>query len=254
MHLPSAIAALVEGSDVERVDIGESTARVFRITTPDRGLLFLKHAPRDAELSAEAARLRWLSGRAQVPDVVAFTIENDEEYLLMTGLPGLNGVSAARQGPESVCRAMAHALKQLHAQDASRCPFDQTVDAQIARARRRTHAGLVDESDFDRERLGRSASELLVELEAKRPADESRALTHGDACLPNVIVDGERFSGFIDCGRAGIADPYQDLALAARSIEGNLGSRWSDIFFREYGISDPDLGKLAFYRLLDEFF
>jgi aminoglycoside phosphotransferase len=79
-------------------------------------------------------------------------------------------------------------------------------------------AGLVDEWDFDDERQGRKAADVLAEVEASRVAGEQRALTHGDPCLPNAIFDGAAFSGFIDCSRAGVADPYQDLALAARSL------------------------------------
>src|SRR5438445_13260560 len=84
LRLPSSIASLVEGSDVERVDIGESSAQVFQLTMPDRRLLFLKQAPPDAGLSLEAERLRWLRGKAPVPDVVAFALEDSGEYLLMT--------------------------------------------------------------------------------------------------------------------------------------------------------------------------
>ena len=111
------------------------------------------------------------------------------------------------------------------------CPFDQTVAAQIACALQRVAHGMVDEADFDEERLGRTAQELLTELDAWRPVGESRALTHGDPCLPNVLFDKGQFVGFIDCDRVGVADPYQDLALAARSIASNLGRNWVPVFF-----------------------
>src|SRR5438093_7972119 len=109
MRLPSAVAALVEGAAVERVGIGDSGGRVFRIVKPDRERLFLKCAPSHGELSREAERLRWLRGKAPVPDVVAFAIENGDEYLLMTGLPGVNGVDAGRRTPEAVCLEIARA-------------------------------------------------------------------------------------------------------------------------------------------------
>jgi aminoglycoside 3'-phosphotransferase II len=53
-----------------------------------------------------------------------------------------------------------------------------------------------------------------------------------------------------------VADRYQDLALAARSLEYNLGRKWVDLLFEEYGISlkEVDWVKIEFYQLLDEFF
>jgi hypothetical protein len=70
-----------------------------------------------------------------VPNVVSFAKADGGEYLLVTGLPGVNGVDAGRERPEDVTAALAQALKTLHAQPAEGCPFDQTVAAQIERAR-----------------------------------------------------------------------------------------------------------------------
>jgi kanamycin kinase len=63
--------------------------------------------------------------------------------------------------------------------------------------------------------------------------------------------------GFIDLGRAGVADRYQDLALMTRSFESPLNPQfngWSERFFECYGIREPDDAQLEFYRTLDEFY
>lgn len=256
MRLPSAIASLVEGGDFERMDIGCSRASVFRITGSGRPTLFLKSAPvvQGVGLFHEAERLRWLEGKLPVPRLLSFVVENDWEHLLMTGVAGLNGVDAGRDDPHAVVVGLADALRHWHAQPVAGCPFDETLGVRIERAREQVRAGLVDESDFDDERRGRTASSLLIDLEAFPLIGESRALTHGDSCLPNVMFENARVTGFVDCDRVGVADPYQDLALASRSIAGNLGHEWVGTFFREYGVPNPDQQKLGFYRLLDEFF
>ena len=105
----------------------------------------------------------------------------------------------------------------------------------------------------------RSAKDLYAELIATAPPSEQRSFTHGDYCLPNVLLvetgtGGFRVSGFVDCANAGIADPYQDLALCARSVAHNLGAEWVPALFGRYGLERTDEQKLAYYQLLDEFF
>ena len=256
LRVPFAIQPLVEGYQFQRIRMGESAACVFRLSGLGQRPLFLKCAVAgsDAALSEEAERLRWLVGRAPVPDVIAFLAEGDWEYLLVGALPGRNGVDAGREHPTAVVAGLADALRLLHAQPFIGCPFDQSLDAQIERARHRVEAGMVDEGDFDEEHRGRTAVELLIDVEKHRPTLEDKVLTHGDACLPKVIFEGDRFIGFIDCSRAGLADRYQDLALASRSIARNLGPHWIKPFFAYYGLPEPDESRLVYYRLLDEFF
>ncbi|MEL5920740.1 hypothetical protein AAGG60_21985, partial [Stenotrophomonas maltophilia] len=63
-----------------------------------------------------------------------------------------------------------------------------------------------------------------------------------------------RFSGFVDCGRLGVADRDPDRARAARSLVHTFGdTRWVAPLFQRYG-AGADERRLAFYRLLDEFF
>ena len=95
---------------------------------------------------------------------------------------------------------------------------------------------------------------MFAELLATRPASEDLVVTHGDASFPNLMLAGQTFAGFIDCGRLGVADRYLDLALAYRSAEANFGAGAGLELLRCYGIDTPDAAKLAFYQLLDEFF
>lgn len=126
--------------------------------------------------------------------------------------------------------------------------------SQVKEAADRTAKGLVDENEIDDIGQGRTAQDLLAELFRTKPATEDLVFTHGDYCLPNVIIHRGSISGFVDWGRAGIADRYQDLALAVRSLTYNFGAEWMPLLFREYGIERPDRDKVEFYMLMDEFF
>ncbi|WP_246629228.1 APH(3') family aminoglycoside O-phosphotransferase [Mesobacillus maritimus] len=145
-------------------------------------------------------------------------------------------------------------LKTLHNVNIENCPFNQRLEVKLKEAKRRVENGLVDEDDFDENRKGLKAQELYKVLISSQPKNEDLVFTHGDFCLPNIIIHKEQISGFIDLGRAGVADRYQDLALAIRSITSNFGREHVPFFLKGYGLKDIDETKVVYYQLLDEFF
>lgn len=257
MNVPAQWRQRLEGASIERQTIGESRSDVFRARFSDGKSLFLKSEPLSGAsgLADEVECLRWMD-RIGVdgPSVLDTTTANDRRWLLMSALPGRDLASATDLAPLQVVRIVAKALRTLHQVPVAECPFDHRLHKRIAAAKDRVSAGLVDAADFHEDRLGRSAEDVLDELLLSRPPEtHDLVVSHGDACLPNLMAEADRFTGFIDCGRLGVSDRFQDLALAARSIERNLGADWVAPFFREYGV-EPDERRMAFYRLLDDFF
>ena len=88
-------------------------------------------------------------------------------------------------------------------------------------------------------------------------------LTHGDYCLPNIFAKGDCISGFIDLGKAGPADRWQDIAIAIRSLDHNFDGRYFDgkpifdfkpqMFLDTLGV-EMNEEKYRYYYLLDELF
>ena len=251
--LPPAWRSRLSAYTPNRQTIGESGAAVYWLdggTEP----LFLKCEPAGSlsELPGEAERLRWLAAQGiPCPVVLDATRHGNMEFMLMTAVPGRDTASLPELAPERIVVLVADALRALHALDSTTCPFDHRAGRRMADARARLDAGLVDSANYE---SGAEPEALFAELLAARPAQENLVVTHGDACFPNFMVADGRFTGFIDCGRLGVADRYQDLALACRSLRRNFGPAPEAAFFRRYGIAEPDEAKLAFYRLLDEFF
>jgi aminoglycoside 3'-phosphotransferase II len=257
--LPPAWRERLQGYNVAPQSGGCSEAAVYRAAPAAGGapLFFIKTEPADplAELADEAARLRWLAA-AGIPcaPVLDLTTVAGHHWLLLGAVPGVNLTDVP---PAQAVDIMADALRRLHALDPRDCPFDHRATHRIGRALARLEAGLVDEDDFDDDNAGRTAEELAALLEARRPRDEDLVVTHGDACLPNVLAAGGTFTGFIDCGRLGVADRHQDLALAVRDIDEELGARWVEPFLQRYFAPGPggyNADRAGFYRLLDEFF
>lgn len=240
----------------EEISIGRSGNSVYRVVNPTKPALFLKVSSGDDawELKVEHDCLNWLASRTAVPKVLEFGNQEGLAFLLTEALPGTNAAEAPERLWLRISQRLALHLHQLHSLDPEECPFDRNLDRVIPIAAKRAAAGHVDESDFDPERTGSTALELLDSLYRERPQSEEIVVAHGDACLPNAIFKSNSFSAFVDCGRCGRADRHQDLALAHRSIESNFGHRLAEGFLNAYGLEYIDTRKLSYYRLLDEFF
>ena len=258
---PLALARRLVGFSAVPIRIGRSAATVLRFDKPGAASRYLKYgfAGLARSLAGEAERLAWMHARGlPVPTVETLIEQDGRTFLLLAAVEGFNAAECA-QPPAAVVETLAAGLRLLHGLDAQGCPFEAPAASEIEHACRRLAAGLVDERDFDAAHAGWSGTDLFHELVATRPAAEDLVFTHGDYCLPNVILrgptlGGSLLAGFVDVGRAGVADRHRDLALAARSIAYNLGDAWVAPFFAAYGLAEPDPAKLAFYRLLDEFF
>ncbi|QFP77499.1 APH(3') family aminoglycoside O-phosphotransferase [Deinococcus sp. AJ005] len=253
--LPPPLRRVLPAARWERVNVGESGAGVWKsqkfvVKVQARGGVRFA-----TSLQQERERLRWLAGRVPVPRVVGYEVEDGLEYLALTRVPGLDASHAdVLFHPDRLVNLLARALRELHALPLRECPFNMSLSVILPHVRERVAAGVVDESDFDGEREGRTAISVFNELARTRPEKEDLVVTHGDACLPNFIVNGEFIEGLIDVGRAGIADRHADLALTHRSLGRNLSAEAAEGFLDLYGRGFVDPQKLAYYRLLDELF
>lgn len=155
--------------------------------------------------------------------------------------------------------------KMLWRIDIKDCPVIKNLDSELPKAEYRVENGLVDISDAEPDTFGengrfKNPRELLTWLQDNRPSYEP-VLSHGDLCLPNILIDNGDISGFIDMDNCGIADKWEDIAMCYRSLkhnfDGTYGKVYSginpDLLFKELGI-EPDMEKIDYYILLDELF
>lgn len=240
----------------EQETIGRSGSTVLKIRKTGQPVKFVKFSPlkKTNEIETEAERIEWLSSVKFKAPVVVDLFEHSEHIWLVTGaLAGKNAVRC-EDSPEKIVAEIANALRKLHSIKVHRCPFDESLDVKLDNAAKNVKYHRVDETEFDKVHLGRSASELLAEAKKMRPGYEDLVVTHGDASLPNFMIDSGKFSGVVDCSRLGVADRYQDIAIAARSIDDNFGEKLVPIFLESYGIYEADQARLSYYKLIDEFF
>lgn len=252
--LPESLSPLRD-LDWTPITHGKSEASVWRVTLGDGNAVFLKSERIHplSELPGEIERLNWLTRMGfKSPRVIDAEQSTDRLWLLMSAVPG-DDLTRFTAQPDTFVRIYAQALKRIHALDTTTCLFDHSVEARMAAGKARMNAGLVDEEDFDTERKGWSTRQIVEWLEDNRPVSGQMIVTHGDASAPNIMAQDERFSGLVDCGRLGLADVWQDLALACRSIAFKLGQNHVAAFLKAYG-AEWDEAKYRFYCTLDELF
>ncbi|SMG54884.1 Phosphotransferase enzyme family protein [Paraburkholderia susongensis] len=119
----------------------------------------------------------------------------------MTAVPGLDLANANDLSSPQIVGMLAMALRILHEVPIAVCPFEHRLEEHIAAAKNRVNVGLIDEADFDNERQGQTATDVLADLLSTLPETYDLVVIHGDACLPNFMANGSNFTGFIDCGR-----------------------------------------------------
>ncbi|MFC7330915.1 APH(3') family aminoglycoside O-phosphotransferase [Marinactinospora rubrisoli] len=245
----------------QRVTAGASGAQVWRFSR--RRTRYVKLDTDHAALAAEAERSAWLAEVGiGAPEVLEFDGRDGVYWLVSTAVPGR---SLAQPWPAHhrapVVAALARFARHLHDLPIADCPFDRRLAVTVPEAESRVAAGLVDPGDFDAERRGRTPEDLLAELHAGVPESEDLVVCHGDMCLPNVLVDPAtlEWTGVVDVGRLGVADRHTDLALAGRSLADTdlnpaFGAPFARAFLEHYGGHLVSEERLAFFRLLDEFF
>lgn len=265
LRWPERIEELVHGEPYTRNEVGMSGSQVFMYS--DKVLKIQKRSP---ETDNESEVIRWISGRIPVPRILACETQDGWSYCLMSRVEGkMLCDQTYMSDPERLLDLLAEAFRLLWSIDPSDCPCDGRLEAKLQRARYRVEHGLVDWNDVDPETVEEGfggPEELLSWLETHRPPEEP-VLSHGDLCLPNVFADGDRITGFIDLGRMGIADRWQDIAICGRSLHHNFAGKYrggnpypgyrpelfSEMMSAKLGIRE-DPAKREYYRLMDELF
>ena len=225
----------------------------YRLTKPSEEPRFLKLATADCfpGLDDEADRMRWAVDYLPVPTVIEQGSNGHVDWLITRGLPGRDATDPAwSSAPEPLVRVLAAGLRAFHEAPVEACPFDFRLRRALDHIRQRLHEGRIQPArDFHPEFSHLSAEQAIAHLERTLPDSERLVVCHGDYCLPNILIEADRASGFLDLGELGVADRWWDLAVATWSVTWNLGPGYEDLFLEEYGV-ERDHDRVEFYRLL----
>lgn len=212
--LPAIVTSLAGADDIEPVWLNLEGGLTVRL-----GARYLKWVPNGSSLQPERDRLRWASGLHPVPRVLDHGSDDEGEWMLTQAIEAVSAVTMA-SSPRAAAVALGEGLRALHENlPVDACPFDWSAESRRG----------VDP-----------------------PPVEQLVVAHGDACLPNTLVDATgRWVAHVDLGSLGVADRWADLAVASMSLDWNLGEGWQPEFFAAYGVM-PDEQRIRYYRALWE--
>lgn len=261
LQVPPKIKSWIENKPYTVDDIGMSGNQVLIFED-----MVLKVEEKSASVDQQVQMMQWLEGKIPVPKVIAYEVEKEKCYLLMSRISGVMSCETYYlEHPLELLEALASGLKMLWEVDVQDCPYIRDVDTVLKEARIRVDNDLVDVEDAEPTTFGeggfQSPKHLLEWLENHRPPFE-QVLSHGDFCLPNVFLENGQVSGFIDLTKTGVGDKWNDITLCYRSLKHNFDGTYGekvykdfnpDMLFEKLGI-EPEWEKIKWYLLLDELF
>lgn len=227
---PEAFRELVAASRVYDSSCSPE-ARVWFLDREDG--LYLKTAPKGS-LRREADMTAFLHGKGLAAEVLSYeSLEKD--WLLTRAVPGEDCTFGPYlEDPKRLSGILGEGLRLLHDLPTGGCPITDHTARYLRTAEENYRKGLFDPYYFQGENM--TAEKAWALVTEYGPGLQSDVILHGDYCLPNVMLEDWRFSGFIDLDHGGIGDRHIDLFWGAWSLGFNLGTdEWRDRFLDAYG-------------------
>lgn len=261
INVPAQIEEIITGKSYTMDTLGMSGSQIYIF---DDMVLKIEECSEEADRQVNI--MRWMDGKVPVPKILAYEAEDGKSYLLMSKMEGkMSCDQFYLEHQDILVKGLVKGLKALWAVDVTDCPCVRNLDVVLQEARVNVENNLVDTDNVEPTTFGeggfRDPAHLLAWLEENKPSFEP-VLSHGDYCLPNVFLENSELKGFIDLGRAGIGDKWNDIALCYRSLIHNFDGSYGgeirddfnpDLLFEELGIN-PDWDKIRYYLLVDELF
>lgn len=210
---------------------------------------FLKIAPKgslaDETLMTAYFHRKGLSAR------VCEYVSEDKDYLLTEKILGQDGITQKYlDEPQKLCDVFSESLCILHKVDFSDCPRNCRTDTMYQDAQRIYKTGKYDAwlLEYVDVKTADEGYHLMNEL---MPLSCNDALLHGDYCLPNILLNDFKFSGFIDEGFGGVGDRHYDIFWGIWTLQYNLHTNnFKDRFLDGYGRDKIDMDRLKLNGIL----
>ena len=199
---------------------------------------YLKCAPKNS-LKKEAFLDGYFYNKGLSSKVISY-ISDEKDWLLTEAVKG-EDCTHYLDNPEKLCDKIAEILFNLHSENLSDCPIKNRTNEYLEMAHRNYKNKTYDTSLFP-DNWGYSSAEKAYNVILKNQSVlKNDTLIHGDYCLPNIILNNFKFSGFIDLGNGGVGDKHIDIFWGAWTLNFNLKTeKYTERFFDAYGKNNFD--------------
>ena len=228
-----------------------SQAKVYFIEKDDG--YYLKCSDKGT-LEKERKMTEYFSIKGIGAEVLSY-ISDDKDWLLTTAILGEDCVyEEYLMNPKRLCDTIAYELRRLHETDYTDCPIPNRTAEYLAEAERNYYTEKYDSSHFPDSFGYHSAKEAYDVLMEGKEALQSKVLLHGDYCLPNIILNNWKLSGFIDVGSGGVGDRHIDIFWGIWTLWYNLKTnQYRERFLDAYGRDKVDESILKIIAAVEVF-
>jgi len=246
---PSEFHSLLAGATVYDSSCSPEAKVIF---IDKEGGYYLKSAPK-GKLQKEAVMTRFFGEKGLGATVLSY-LSREHDWLLTERVPGEDCTYAQYlENPTRLCDTIATLLRSLHETDFQNCPVPGRTAEYLATAERNFLSGHYDTSLTPDKPCPHAAESWRIVEEGKHLL-KCDTLLHGDYCLPNIMLDDWRFSGFIDLDGAGVGDRHIDLFWGAWTLRFNLHTdRYRERFFDAYGRDRIDPALIELVEVIERF-
>ncbi len=241
---PREVETLVGDAPLFDSSCGEG-ARVYYA---EKGLYVKEAAPGALQHEANMGRVFWEKGLG--PEVILY-LSGTKDYMVTREVPGQD-LTHFLEEPLLLCREMGEKLRKLHAitgQGLPAAPTYALYDQALARG--------VNPKNFQKyvllDSFAIASPETAFALARQgRDALSRDTLIHGDACLPNFMMEKGRITSFIDFAASGAGDRHIDLFWAVWSLAFNLKTeKYTAAFLDAYGRDGVEMEKVRMVAAME---
>ena len=227
-------------------------ATVYFIDNADG--LYLKKSARGT-LSQQNIMTRYFNSLGLTSCVLDYLQTEDFDWLLTERVRGEDCTyHTYLSAPERLCDTLAFLLRELHETDYRDCPVKNRMDSYYDTAYENYKKREYDTSYFLGSDKLKDVDDIWSFAQDGREELKNDTLLHGDYCLPNIMLDDWRFSGFIDLGSGGVGDRHVDLYWGAWTLNFNLKTDiYRERFFDAYGRDKIDPHKIELVSAFEVF-